>query len=484
MPSQTWPGFREKTARARQIAWLDWKQDNGRIVVYQGTGSRVILVNTWQDIKNTLFAPDPALELFCNSMLGQAWFYEALHDPEAEVIVPSQIFNKVSQVAGIRVKIGNHTAWIVDIRAWGIPELGRTEAQELAALFELCNVGVRPTPGSLGQAMMRQEWYRSGHASIPRPNNACRLDVLENTTGGRVDYFVHPDQLFLEVHEYDIVSAYSSVATRLPAGSAVCRFTEPLESDGYISWFLRCTVTIAAPSYDTFGVFAVPNEEGIHKYPTEPGQYSVWLWKDEIEACRERGWKVEVQDGWAWRQWSYGLATWAEQMRALRISDSEHISKWIKLATVAGIGRFGMPLYRFKLAVEGTVPLRPGDMVLTDADGETGFVLIRETSIQNNYMSHWFGYILMRCRMVLYHRMMEDRARGITIYMTNYDAIYTDKEVSYYPAVEGITWKHKLLTHVRFPFPRGVVSDQKTTLPGISGEERNSYVENYDQDLS
>lgn len=473
--NRAWPGFREKGPRQRTLAWLDWQGNRGYI--FYAFGQKRLIVSSWEQIKTALFSPEPQLELFCNGIMGQAWFQEALEDHAAQIIVPSQIFNKVSQIQGIRVTQGKYTAWIVDVRAWGIPELDGITYAEMKRLFDLCGVGVRPTPGSLGQAMIRNSWYQFGHGSVYRPNNACRLDILENSIGGRVDYFVSPQDHFTEVHEYDIVSAYSSVSTKLPVGTAIARFSLPREEDGYTTWFMRCVVTIPAGNSTVLGIFAVRTASDVNEYPTTSGTYVVWLWRDEIEACQEVGWQVEVQQGWAWRGWTTGLANWSEQMKALRVQEEEMIGKWVKLATVAGIGRFGMPLYRYRLIREGTEQIEPGDMMLTGSsveDYETGYVLKRESDLQNNTMSHWFSYILMRCRMVLYRRIKRDITFGVRVLMTNYDAVYTVEETPafYYEAVE---WKHKLLSNVSFPFPRGIISDQKTTLPGVEEHERKHY---------
>ncbi len=45
-------------------------------------------------------------------------------------------------------------------------------------------------------------------------------------------------------------------------------------------------------------------------YPTEPGVYTSYLWKEQVEDCRAAKCKVKVQHGWGWIYWTEDMQAW------------------------------------------------------------------------------------------------------------------------------------------------------------------------------
>lgn len=457
-----WPGYLEQHPRARTLALLE-----GHTLQ---TPEETHEVQTWEEIKALAFRYDPVLEVYVNQIAGSWWFLEAANDPQVKMLASSQaIIHSWNMVASLYIQKGRQRVWIVAARTWDTPTATPTFLAYLSTLFNLCGVGVRPTPGSLGQAIMRECWRDEKRRWVSRPLNHIRQTLLKHVVGGRVDYFVTPKKRFQKVFETDLSGAYASVCDRLPGGAAVAFCGNPPH---YLyTYFVESTVRVPAPNLSAFGIFAIPSAAG-NEYPNEPGEYHVWLWKEEVDLCRRNGWLVIEHGGWGWMRWETGLSVWAQRMYLLRVQaqaiDST-LSAWIKQATVAAIGRFGMPLWSWMLLKETDPRVQNGDMALLDGLEETGWALHRLIDGNSNHLTHWYSYILMRARLVLRARMLWEYHRGNDIFMSNYDALYCRLPADPLTLGEGLgNWKQTELHDVSFPFPRGIISREKTTLPGVT----------------
>ena len=181
---------------------------------------------------------------------------------------------------------------------------------------------------------------------------------------------------------------------------------------------------------------------------------------------------VVSYSGGGWTNWNTGLRNWARHMYRLRVtaqrSDSA-LGGWTKQAVVSALGRFGMPLWQWQILAESSSQATDGDLALMAGQRETGWVLHKIADWNSNALSHWYSYILMRTRLVLRARMQFEHDRGNRILATNYDALYCLLPADPASLGGGLgDWKTTTLTDVRFPFPRGIESAEKTTLPGVS----------------
>lgn len=462
-----WPGFAEKGTRQRQLALME----NNTLSL----ADRDMRIDSWAQLCDVAFSLARLPEIYVTDIIGQWWWEDALNDPSVTAMVPSSaLIRDWSMIQCLQVRRGRKRVWIICAKTWHVQTASPDFLAALQTLFDLVGVGVRPTPGSLGQALMRQHWQQENRRWIARPSNAARRDILRHSLGGRVDYLTTPQKRFETVYETDLSGAYGSVCDRLPAGSQCTLHAEPGAGD-VVSYFMDCTVRIpAGEPLLPFGIFGERTPEGTNAYPVQPGEYHVWLWKEEVDLCRRNGWIVIPTAGWGWTNWSDGLSRWAQRMYQLRLLAEDAIgsagSQWMKLSMVAALGRFGMPLWSWKLLPEEHPDIQHGDLCLLHQKRETGWMLHLVTDWQANHLSHWYSYILMRARLVLRSRMLWEHERGNTVLMSNYDALYCLLPADPLHLAKGLGgWKQTLLTRVRFPFPRGVISREKTTLPGHKG---------------
>lgn len=455
-----WPGYYD-TPRQRELAWLD-----GQTI--RSLNGDVFHVQQWEEIKRAAFAGH--YDVYTSDLLGSWWFESAVNDSSVRLLVPGAVLlHGLSPVTSLVITEGEQRVWIVSSRAWGHPAANYDFLVALHQLFVLCAVGVRPTPGSLGQALMRQTWQAAGLAPVTRPPNQCREDLLNHCLGGRVDYFVSQSDHFDVVYEADLAGAYASLCDRLPDGPTVCLSGEPEALSDYATAFLDCRITIPARLRLDLGVFGIKTQAG-NSYPIAAGSYDAWLWREEVDACRRAGMTVKIRSGWAWTTWNDGLSSWAQSIYTLRqmatLSNSL-LAGWLKQATVSALGRFGMPLWQWQILPETSLSVCPGDIGLLDNGQQTGYVLHQVHEPNANHLTHWYSYILMRARLALRARMQWEHDRNNTILASNYDAVYTVLPAD--PDSLGLelgAWKQTELHSVRFPYPRGVISAEKVTLPG------------------
>jgi hypothetical protein len=340
---------------------------------------------------------------------------------------------------------------------------------------------------------MRVHW--SGEI-VGRPRWACCQDLRESLVGGRVDT-LQPGKLFPELFELDLNSAYSAAAgERLPGGAAVRWEGHSPEPTAAATGYYLCRIEILEPL--TLGPVVLHVDGEPNVIPSAPGVYRGWLWAEDIAALRGivRGVRylvtVRALRGWCWRRWAKGarstsrglvaeaspLSAWARRMHAARRRfdrDGERArAAMVKLATVAGIGRFAAGVDVFTLRRErvdpsdvATVHPRLGpDLPLwihrSERDAATALV-------------HWASYIQAAVRRRLW-RMALPFAEWGGLVATNYDAVY----LSIRPAVRSSTrageWKLERLQDAVIPAARQLRSRSKVRLPGIP---RESYLTAY-----
>jgi hypothetical protein len=102
---------------------------------------------------------------------------------------------------------------------------------------------------------------------------------------------------------------YTWPCTRLPTGTAIIVGGSDWDSlfEYYATWFCRCT--IAVPHTLPLGIFpiqvSVPDGENNNfAYPTEPGLYECYIWKEQAQDSLDAGCRVAVLEGLAWEEWT------------------------------------------------------------------------------------------------------------------------------------------------------------------------------------
>ncbi len=477
-----WPRYIERSWPSRVLAYYDAAEN----LIIDEEGNRYELGDDFHCFVALLWESNYLL--FVGSLASFCFLPDIIAHPLHEVLCA-----KPPQAKPIAAKLrgrGNTTRWIVQADAWGLPASAAL-LQTLRATYEHCQVGTQSTPGGLGQALMRrsykeeygEEWWKHRHY---RPALPVCNDILNHMTGGRVDT-PGLGKFYEVLYEYDQKSAYAAHYFQHPAGTAVRIY----KCESGVTYFAHCKVSIPPDISLLLGPFPVRVEENDHsrpEYPTEPGTYDAWLWREEIEDCRQLGLEVEVLEGWAWERWTEDNSPWVLLMEMLReAAPAPDIAENIKRATVSGIGRHGVSPVLYQLV--GPEQAAEDDIPIAESISETEGLIYNWFVHQfhdprYNAQVHWFAYTIMQCRRTLYWKALamkqkEFEAGAEVLVATNYDAVYATYEDESVPlagtdqarALRTGGWKRMQLHRVKIPKPRHIISDEKQRQPGKKKEK-------------
>jgi hypothetical protein len=383
----------------------------------------------WFDLKLLMFVP---------SLPEFTYFEDILYEyPHSRVMAN----HKENQAINARVEQGRESRWIVQMDRWPLKSHGLQFLQEMRAAYMHCNVGTFPTPAGLGQALMRHSWqehygaWRYHRHSVPALD--CCSFIREHQTGGRVDT-PGLGQYFDKLLELDWTNKYASRFDTQPTGTASILYLRGRWPRGYVTWFCECEVTIHKQL--ALGPFPVrrqhKNEEKI-TYPTSPGTYTAYLWKEQADDALHLGCSVRVFGGYGWREWTSDNGYFVELVDdLLRNSVSATTRSIVKSATVSGIGRHGMDdtlhiLVPREAATDGAIQVNsPHSATALDY-----FIVTEQLARQPN-MIHWFSYTMMQCARDLFW-FAYPYAEKEWLVATNYDAVYLstwgDEMIRYRP---------------------------------------------------
>lgn len=375
------------------------------------------------------------------------------------------------------------TRWIVNASGWGCDEPTAAWLRELREVMAYAGVGTQTTPGATGQALMRRAWKEAygeegwkGHRHQRPPRIACHQ--IETTTNGARSDTIEMGTSFELAWEVDRKNAYGKCLEQLPSGPTYRIFKG--RTEGWASYYVRCKVVITSPM--VLGPFPVRVRDETRKrdykpvFPTLPGEYITWLWKEEIEQARAEGCLVETYEGWGWLEFTNDFQPFVDLMTQLRDDAPEHIAPYIKKFLVAAIGRFGMPDGLHVLVPEDQAG--PDDVCLCGNDGIMYDWFVHW--IPDKYpttMPHWFSFILMQCRLALYE-MARPYAESEQLISTNTDAVIVKAgaDVAGFPEygqpVKTGQWRKRLLHEVVVPAPRHLESLEKWVTPGVPEKQR------------
>jgi hypothetical protein len=292
-------------------------------------------------------------------------------------------------------------------------------------------------------------------------STGSRSELIEGLSAG-----YHPT-----VIELDLKNAYASSFVEQPTGHTL-RFVRGMVQ-GLKKYFARCIVTIPDPSPLLLGCFPQRIEiDGASEinYPTYPGTYHVSLWNDEIALCQAEGLSVDVLDGYGWRETTRDPEAWVRTMEVLRdTAPSEDVATYVKLATVAGIGRHGMPEESYMVGTEES------SINISFNGRPYEWYVHRVFDDHPTGMQHWFNHTLMLCRVALYKEASKWHKREM-LYGTNTDAVYisptanVDNYVDKAEPVASGTWRksewHGTPGKETFPAVRHIDAIEKQRHPG------------------
>lgn len=384
------------------------------------------------------------------------------------------------RIGGLICSYGRLKLRIDEAAAWGSESADVGFLRNLVNLYALCNVGAYATPGALGMSIMETSYLAAGYERQSRPSGALRSALLANRIGGRSDW-TESTEVYDQVWEADQRNAYcSAAALPLPVGS-VTRFLKgevETSDETYQTWYAEC---------ECFNAAATRNAPVLSRSATgrlvpfiRQGHQKCYLWREESEAFAARpGCHVIVGDGWGWRKMEPVLRGWAETMHAARAKAakvSPDLEQMVKLCIVAAIGRHGCrPERRSVIPIQDATE---GDAVLTDTlDGQ--WATHTEDEMDAPWITYWHDYIVMRIRLMNYQLQVQEAERDNVALGSNIDSVYflNKPAALHQPNVLG-GWRIRDKHRVSFPFARGMLSDEKVSLPGVpkTSEKRRELV--------
>lgn len=412
------------------------------------------------------------LDVRVENVLYWPFFDHAVADSRAKVHAAHNRSDQegTARAVSITWREGNRWSSLFSAQSWGD---GATE-DTVHLHRELCatlGVGTYASPGALGQATIR----RYLGASVYPLSTLClaaRSDLYEHLYGGRAEW---SGACWLDTaSEQDRTMAYTAESrSPLPVGAARASLTLDLDKlNRQPAWWGECVVYVHRPL--ALGPFPVRSAHGWLRFPTHPGTYETWLWGPEVRDCLDAGCSVVARKAWTWPAVEPVLQPWAEWIGALRRQTTDtRLAAAIKKVAVAGIGWFAMRPEHLTITEEsdGTGPL-----IVNQSEFPTRYGCRRELDLGSTSMPHWASYIWMLARRTLYARQRSELSDGNRVLWSNFDNLVTLRPTRQPTSVQLGEWRTQTLTNVMISASRTMLCDQKTTLPGQTGETRGNAI--------
>jgi hypothetical protein len=409
---------------------------------------------------------------------------DCVHNKKVQVIC-----NKEGKPTCVRLTgKKNSSRWIIPESSWDRAGYERKQREKnpdfilsdknfvsfMRQTYDHFALGTRPTPSSCGVALLRDHWKQNNLSRISGCNRSTARFLYEHRIGSRCDLFVEKGSFFDELIELDMATAFGAMyCQKIPVGSGI-KF---LGNDcwQFFTFFCECTVTI--PNELALGPFPVRKaKQSKIVYPTLPGTYQTYLWKEQIEDALQVGCKVEIHKGFGWHDSTEDMTIPSQHLYHLRnTAPNDWIEVATKKITTGAYGRFGMNNSFYSLVDEESSDFGQG--CITDSQNNPlDYFVKEEKDYSTPSMIHWYSYNLMQCTRALYQYALPYAREGRLI-MTNYDAIIVmEKDETHRYAKKhsleallcsmgDLRWKR--LTNVTIKGERSVVCDQYTVLPGV-----------------
>lgn len=386
--------------------------------------------------------------------------------------------NQKGKPLAVRFRWGRESRWIIKAEVWNeIPEPGMIG--RMWEFYEHVGIGFAPTPSSLGNRLMLQS-YQQSHPGKKHtaPSMSCENFLREHSVGGAVYY---PGLGRYSMLQYmDMKAAYLSKYWMQPDGTAT-RVVNG-HTEGLATYFCKCSVTVYHElALGPFPQKIVRNHKAKVAYPTLPGRYDdIYLWKEQVDACRKAGCTVEVYHGFGWKAFTSNNLEWVNDAFELRkTATSEHVKAKSKALGVAAIGHHGMNRDHYVLVDENH--RSPIDAPVLNEYGEDfGYYIHTEYDARSAYMVHWNKYTAMMTNLAVYYFALPYAIQGRLVSI-DYDSIMVleGDDKHYYikkysvedAAAPPGSWIWRLLHNVNVIKDRTFESDELTRKPGVRRDD-------------
>lgn len=525
-----WPQYIPTGPRVREVGWLDQIGHRKWALKWLSTGQTTDIIMEYSEFIDALRVTDKSCDIYIQDLTGIKTGFPFLHEAIGDHGVRCTL-NSKGLLSGIRFRIGMHVVWICSLAAWDTEWRDKPASDILTTIQHIgdfTGAGIHRNPGCLGDHILRRSWDHDPETGrilnpITRPPSGARDCILAHTPGGRAEWL--DARTFPIAHELDMRSAYASCATLVPSGTTSRispymgrhtggRYTSAELNSSYRFWFVRCIVSWE----DSLPVSPIPTRIQSSPnwiYPTKPGTYGVitgscwscerlrkrcihgeerrecrvcvhtrpvcvncqkkevWLWNRQVSLAEQAGMEVQIIEGFGWNRSTNALASWSAEMDRYRsYYESTHQpgqAAKIKSAIVATIGRFGMPpVSREIIRDEAADNLDQPYCFQGDGPPISEYWIRSTRSEESANPVHIYSYILMECAARLYERELEEINDGNTVIASNFDAMYL-LHPSQRATGKGLgSWRQREHHNFQAVYNRGIVSDEKETLPGLS----------------
>ena len=459
------PQYVPKTTRPldRKLFFLE----NYRL--YDEKGELFRMVATYEEFIGCIFRHN-CLIVVNDFLVSFPFIDECVHDKLSEVVC-----NKNGVVSSIRIRRSNITTWIITPKTWDYnDEDPYAFLLELRHVFDHFNIGVFPTPSSLGYNLMLLSWKENGLLRHSVANGFASEFISKHRVGGRADTPGLGEEYDV-ASMYDLSSAYCAFFASQPCGTTIGFRRTPHDLK---NWFARCTIRIKREL--PLGPFPVREHtsRGRLYYPTSVGTYESYLWSSQVDDVIASGCNVSIEGGFGWRETTNDTIFWCRDIFLKRIAaevaGDRSLVKYVKQCTVAAIGRHGAGNVFYNLVPEEEAT---DEDVHVSYDGKSyAYFVRRRESRDNANMIHWNTVAIMETSRALYNFALPYAERDELI-ATNYDAVFTkDKENVHglhvkYTADQIVcapgTWLWCLIHNLEVLGPRTFRSREMTVMPGI-----------------
>lgn len=462
-----WPPYLDRSFPDRRLAILHHHTVETEV-------QEQFTVEQYEDVVRLLFSEN--LLIFVSTLTDQEIFpflESAMNDEDATVLS-----TKHGEPLAIQIRKKNSLRWIVPAACWD-RIIVDTFLSDMRALYK--HVGlVKPTPGSLGQALMRRYFLQHELPKHSAPNVMALNYLQKYGHGGRCDVF-HVGEEYPVLLELDMSDAYLAHFMELPTGTSY-HFLNG-HTRYFRTWFAECDITIRSEL--ALGPFPIKRgyKNGKIVWPTLPGTYTAYLWKEQAEDCLDAGCTVKVKNGYGWKYTTCDTSGFCLDMHSYRVSaGNDSVEHLVKKTIVSGLGHFGM-----KQQFYSVVSLDDGESpcIIDDYGNPLRFYVKEEVDYSKPSMLHWYNYLIMQTARSLYRYALPYAVQGRLI-MTNYDALliqevderqrYARKHSLEALMAEAGDLRWQELTNVKVIGPRSLKCDQKLIRPGVTGKAREEIV--------
>lgn len=392
------------------LAWIE----KGRIINEHGT---ILTFDCFTDLYYYAFRYN--LLLFTRSLTSEE--FQGILD----TIIRYPVYGKVccTQLGIpflIRLTNKNSSSYIVTTETWHV-EPAYESLQRLTQIFDYFGLGTAHTPASLGRNSMMYVYELNGFTKQSSPSLAVEKYLREHAVGGIVQTPQGEGVQCEETTQLDMASAYLSQYRKHPTGGAI--YFGGFIPENCATYFAQCRVTIKS----SLSIGPFPARDGnnryVVRYPTEIGQYTVYLWREQVEDCINVGCDVEVIEGYYWRYWTTHNYPWSQYAYFKRKQAPSAIEKDVKGITNGAMGKFGANRELYYL-VSGDGNLQEKHIVrgVTENHRPINYFVANEINHNTTVMLHWYYYTIMQTNRVVYLFALPFAQQGRLVWM-DYDSV-------------------------------------------------------------